>query len=77
MPEAMQDNTYSVEEDDKELVITRGKAGKVIDTESAKELIINAIKTGSNDVLTCLLYTSTKYIRIWNKSSNKRNNIYC
>ena len=52
MPEAMQDNTYSVEEDDKELVITRGKAGKVIDTESAKELIINAIKTGSNDVLT-------------------------
>ena len=51
MPEAMQDNTYSVEEDDKELVITRGKAGKVIDTESAKELIINAIKTGSNDVL--------------------------
>ena len=52
MPEAMQDNTCSVEEDDKELVITRGKAGKVIDTESAKELIINAIKTGSNDVLT-------------------------
>lgn len=52
MPEAMQDNTYSIEEDDKELVITRGKAGKVIDTESAKELIIDAIKTGSEDVLT-------------------------
>ncbi len=52
MPEAMQDNTYSVEEDDKELVITRGKAGKVIDTDSAKELIINAIKTGSQDILT-------------------------
>mgnify|MGYP002674543802 CR=1 FL=1 len=52
MPEAMQDNTYSVEEDDKELVITRGKAGKVIDTENAKTLIIDAIKTGNQDVLT-------------------------
>lgn len=52
MPDAMQDNTYSIEEDDKELIITRGKAGKVIDIENAKKQIIEAIQTGSDGVLT-------------------------
>lgn len=52
MPEAMQDNTYSIEEDDEELIITRGKAGKVIDLEDAKKQIIDAIQTGSEGILT-------------------------
>ena len=46
LQDAMVDNTYRIEED--KLIITRGKAGLVIDTNDAKKLILDSIKTGNN-----------------------------
>ena len=44
LPNAMTDNTYCIEED--KLIITRGRAGEVIDIENAKKAIIDAIRIG-------------------------------
>lgn len=44
IPNAMADNSYSIEDD--ELVITRGSAGLVADTDKIKEELIEAAKTG-------------------------------
>ena len=46
LPDAMVDNTYRIEED--KLIITKGKAGIVIDTDNAKQLILDSIKTGDS-----------------------------
>jgi len=46
IPEAMLDNTYSVEED--ELIITKGKDGVSIEKEEAKELIVQALTDWDN-----------------------------
>lgn len=45
LPDAMIDNTYSIEDD--ELVITRGTAGLVLDIEKNKENIIQLAKQGT------------------------------
>ena len=49
LPNAMVDNTYSVEE--KELIITRGTSGIVVDSDDIKQVLLNAIQNGTNDEL--------------------------
>jgi len=46
IPNAMLDNTYSVEDD--ELIVTRGKDGVSIEKEEAKELILKALTDWEN-----------------------------
>ncbi len=62
IPNAMIDNTYYVEENN--LVITKGTAGVVINIDSAKEAIINGIKSGNNEIQIETLYTECPEIDI-------------
>lgn len=49
LPNVMTDNTYDVEEEERELVITRGTSGIVIDLADAKNTIIDKIKNGDTE----------------------------
>ena len=49
IPNGMVDNTYCIEEE--KLIITRGKGGQVIDTDSAAKMITENIKTQNSNTI--------------------------